>query len=102
MFENDNYEQRDYTYTTSLVRQMQNKRIGSSSMNYSNKAQTRLQNAYKLNYYKSKNNNKKNNLDNINEIDEYNKDNNKNIYRTDIKLNRSNTDNNKNKKCSIV
>ena len=102
MFENDNYEQRDYTYTTSLVRQMQNKRIGSSSMNYSNKAQTRLQNAYILNYNKSKNNNKKNNLDNINEIDEYNKDNNKNIYRTDIKLNRSNTDNSKNKKCSIV
>ena len=109
LFEYEHYEQRDYTYTTSLVRQMQNKRIGSSSMNYSNKAQTKLQNAYIANYSKSQNNNnfnnnikkKRNSLDDIDEIED-DKDNDKDIYKTDIKMNRSKTNNSKNKKCYII
>jgi len=104
MFENVRYERRDYSHTTSLVRQMQFKRIGSSSMNYTNKVQSRLQEAYIMNYSSSQNNNnkKRNNLDNNDETNENSKDKSKDIHRTDINLNRSKTTNNQNKNCYIV
>ena len=76
-------------------------------MNYSNQAQERLQNLYLINYSKSQKNNKNNenknnDLDNIDEIEDDHKDNNKDIYKTDIQVNKSNTNNSKNKKCCIV
>ena len=60
MFVKVDYAQRDITYTTSLVRQMQSKRIGSQNM-YSNSVQMRLQSNYNMNYARTQNLNNMNN-----------------------------------------
>ena len=52
MFQKIEYEQRDYTYTTSLLRQRQTKRIGSENC-YMNSVQMRLQNNYNINFTNS-------------------------------------------------
>ena len=52
MFQNIVYDHRTVSYTTSLVRQMQSKRVGSQNM-YSNMAQVRLQNNYQMNFAQS-------------------------------------------------
>ena len=59
MFQDFGYNQRDVTYTTSLVRQMQSKRVGSYNM-YSNSVQVRLQSNYQMNYAQSQNVNNNN------------------------------------------
>ena len=56
MFESVHYDQRGITYTTSQVRQMQSKRIGTYNM-YSNSVQMRLQNNYQINFAQSQKNN---------------------------------------------
>ena len=59
MFESVHYDQRGITYTTSQVRQMQSKRIGTYNM-YSNSVQMRLQNNYQINFAQSQKNNDEN------------------------------------------
>ena len=104
MFERREYEQRDFTYATSQIRQMQSKRTGDL---YINRVQRELRHTYQNNYIQSQKNNennenKNNDLDNIDEIEDDNKENNKDIYKTDIQVNKSNTNNKNNKKCCIV
>ena len=56
MFQEISYNQRDITYATSQIRQMQSKRVGSYNM-YSNSVQMRLQNNYQINFAQSQKNN---------------------------------------------
>ena len=60
MFQEITYNQRDITFATSQIRQMQSKRVGSYNM-YSNSVQARLQSNYQMNFAQSQNvyNNKK-------------------------------------------
>ena len=62
MFENMMYDQRGITYSTSHVRQMQSKRIGTYNL-YSNSVQKRLSSNYQMNYAMAQNmmNNNNNN-----------------------------------------
>ena len=62
MFENMMYDQRGITYSTSQVRQMQSKRIGTYNL-YSNSVQKRLSSNYQMNYAMAQNmmNNNNNN-----------------------------------------
>ena len=60
MFESVHYDQRGITYTTSQVRQMQSKRIGTYNM-YSNSVQMRLQSNYNMSYARTQNLNNMNN-----------------------------------------
>ena len=104
MFENKPFERREMTYTTSLLRQKQSKRIG-SNMNYSNSVQLRLQDTYKMNFSKSlgANTNKiipKNNNTNKDNINKNNINNNDNIHNTDINI--KNNNNEKQKKNCII
>ena len=55
MFKENRFEQREISYTTGLLRQKQSKRSG-ADMIYSNKVQSRLQDAYKMNYAISRKN----------------------------------------------
>ena len=66
MFENMMYDQRGITYSTSQVRQMQSKRIGTYNL-YSNSVQKRLSSNYQMNYAMAQNmmNNNNNNNQNI-------------------------------------
>ena len=61
MFENMMYDQRGITYSTSQVRQMQSKRIGTYNL-YSNSVQKRLSSNYQMNYaiFQKMNNNNNN------------------------------------------
>ncbi len=62
MFENMMYDQRGITYSTSQIRQMQSKRIGTYNL-YSNSVQKRLTSNYQMNYAMAQNmmNNNNNN-----------------------------------------
>lgn len=56
MFKSFEYNLREVSYTTSQIRQMQSKRIGSYNL-YSNSVQMRLQNNYQINFAQSQNDN---------------------------------------------
>ena len=56
MFERREYEQRDFTYATSQIRQMQSKRTGDL---YINRVQRELRHTYQNNYIQSQKINKK-------------------------------------------
>ena len=64
MFENMMYDQRGITYSTSQVRQMQSKRIGTYNL-YSNSVQKRLSSNYQMNYAMAQNMMNNNNNQNI-------------------------------------
>ena len=64
MFENMMYDQRGITYSTSQVRQMQSKRIGTYNL-YSNSVQKRLSSNYQMNYEMAQNMMNNNNNQNI-------------------------------------
>ena len=64
MFESMMYDQRGITYSTSQVRQMQSKRIGTYNL-YSNSVQKRLSSNYQMNYAMAQNMMNNNNNQNI-------------------------------------